>query len=338
MKQLLQTLTETFAPSGYESAVREVIMNEIRPLVDEMRVDALGNLIARKGTRAENGKRVMVAAHMDEIGLIATHIDQHGFVRFTTVGAASPRYLPGGRVRFANGARGVIGAERAEKANELSPVEKLFIDVGASSPQDCPVNVGDAAVFDYPFQEMGRRLAAKALDNRAGAAAAVETLRRLPLRGQYGRGPNEVLVVFTAQEEVGARGAGVSAYGIDPEIGLSVDTTPAGDTPNATRREIALGRGPAIKVKDAHLLADPCIVDWMTRAAEGAGIPTQREVLAAGASDARAIQLTRAGVPTGGLCIPCRYGHSPSEMVDLDDLEHAVQLLAALLENPIELG
>ncbi|MFZ5909913.1 MAG: M42 family metallopeptidase [Chloroflexota bacterium] len=329
MKQLLQTLTEIFAPSGYEQAVREVIMNEIRPLVDELRVDALGNLIARKGTRAENGKRVMVAAHMDEIGLVATHIDQHGFVRFTTVGAASPRFLLGGRVRFANGARGVIGAERAGKANELSPVEKLFIDVGAASPQDCPVKVGDAAAFDYPFHEMGRRLAAKALDNRAGAAVAVETLRRL------GRGPNEVYVVFTVQEEVGARGASVSAYGIDPEIGLSLDTTPAGDTPNVIRREIALGKGPAIKIKDAHMLADPRVVDWMTRAAEGADIPTQREVLTTGTSDARAIQLSRAGVPSGGLCLPCRYVHSPSEMVDLDDLEHAVQLLVALLENPI---
>jgi len=329
MKQLLQTLTETFAPSGHEHAVREVIADEIRPLVDELRVDALGNLIACKGTRAENGKRVMVAAHMDEIGLIATHIDQHGFVRFTSVGAASPRFLLGGRVRFVNGAQGVIGAERAGKADELSPVEKLFIDVGASSPQDCPVKVGDAAAFDYPFCEMGRRLAAKALDNRAGAAVAVETLRRLR------RGPNEVFVVFTAQEEVGARGAGVSAYGVDPEIGLSLDTTPAGDTPNPIRREIALGRGPAIKIKDAHMLADPRVVDWMTRAAEETGIPTQREVLTTGSSDARAIQLTRAGVLTGGLCIPCRYGHSPSEMVDLDDLEHAVQLLAALLGNPI---
>ncbi|MFZ5821977.1 MAG: M42 family metallopeptidase [Chloroflexota bacterium] len=332
MKQLLQTLTETFAPSGHEQAVREVIADEIRPLVDELRVDALGNLIARKGTRAENGKRVMVAAHMDEIGLIAAHIDQHGFVRFTTLGAASTRYLPGGRVRFANGARGVIGFERSGKANELPPLEKLFIDVGAASPQDCPVKVGDAAAFDYPFMEMGRRLAAKALDNRAGVAVAVETLRRL------GRGPNEVFVVFTAQEEVGARGARVSAYGVDPEIGLSLDATPAGDTPNPIRREIALGKGPAIKIKDAHMLADPRIVGWMTRAAEGAGIPTQREVLAAGSSDARAIQLARAGVPSGGLCIPCRYGHSPSEMVDLDDLEQAVHLLAALLENPIELG
>lgn len=333
MKQLLQTLTETFAPSGYETAIREVIADEVRPLVDELRVDALGNLIARKGTRAENGKRVMVAAHMDEIGLIATHIDQHGFVRFTTLGASSSvRYLLGARVRFANGTRGVIGAERSDKADELSPLEKLFIDAGAASPQDCPVKVGDAAVFDYPCCKMGRRLAAKALDNRAGAAAAVETLRRL------GRGPNEVFVVFTAQEEIGARGAGVSAYGVDPEIGLSLDTTPAGDTPNAARREIALGRGPAIKIKDAHMLADPRIVDWMTRAAEGAGIPTQREVLSAGSSDARAIQLNRAGVPSGGLCIPCRYVHSPSEMVDLDDLEHAVQLLDILLENPIDLG
>ena len=291
----------------------------------------MGNVIARKGKKAAHGKRVMIAAHMDEIGLIATHIDENGFVRFTTVGIPFGRYLLGGRVRFVNGVQGVIGSERPDKFNEIPPADKMFIDVGATSKKDCPIKVGDVAAFERPFVEMGKRLVAKSLDDRAGVAVAIETMRRLK------PGPNEVYFVFTVQEEVGVRGATVSAYGIDPEVGIAIDVTPAGDTPNPIRREIALGAGPAIKVKDHLMLSDPKVVAWMERAAQKAKIPTQREVLTGGSTDARAIQLTRSGVPTGGLVIPCRYVHSPSEMIDYDDVENAVKLLTALLNAEIDL-
>jgi putative aminopeptidase FrvX len=328
MKQLIQKLTETFSPSGYEDAIREVILSEIQPLADETRVDTLGNVIARKG---KGGKRVMVAAHMDEIGLIATHIDENGFVRFTSVGVPFARYLLGGRVRFVNGVQGVIGSERLDKYNEIPPADKLFIDVGATDKKDCPIKVGDVAAFERPFVEMGIRLVAKSLDDRAGVAVVIETLRRLK------PGPNEVYFVFTVQEEVGVRGATVSAYGVDPEIGIAIDVTPAGDTPNPIRRDIVLGKGPAIKVKDHLMLSDPKVVEWMERTAQQAGIPTQREVLTGGSTDARAIQITRTGVPTGGLVLPCRYIHSPSEMIDYDDVENAVKLLTALLSASIDL-
>jgi endoglucanase len=331
MKQLIQKLTETFSPSGHEDAIREVILSEIKPLADEVRVDALGNIIARKGKRGKNGKRVMVAAHMDEIGLIATHIDENGFVRFTSVGIPFARYLPGGRVRFMDGTQGVIGSERPEKLNEVPPADKMFIDVGATNKKDCPVKVGDVAAFDRPFVEMGSRLVAKSLDDRAGVAVAIEALRRLKTS------PNEVYFVFTTQEEVGVRGAVVSAYGIDPDVGIALDVTPAGDTPNPIRREIALGKGPAIKVKDSLMLADPKVIAWMESTAKKAKILTQREVLTGGSTDARAIQLTRSGVPTGGLVIPCRYVHSPSEMIDYGDVENTVELLTALLSAPIDL-
>jgi endoglucanase len=332
MKQLIQKLTETFSPSGYEDSVREVILAEIKPLVDDIRVDALGNIIARKGEKTAKGLRVMVAAHMDEIGLIATHIDENGFVRFTPVGVPFGRYLLGGRVRFMNGAQGVIGSERPDKYNEIPPADKMYIDVGATGKKDCPVKVGDVAAFERPFIEMGSRLVAKSLDDRVGVAIAIETLRRL------GQSPNEVYFVFTVQEETGVRGATVSAYGVDPDIGIAIDVTPAGDTPNPIRREIALGKGPAIKIKDHLMLCDPKVIDWMERTAKKAKIFTQREVLTGGSTDARAIQITRSGVPTGGLAIPCRYVHSPSEMIDYDDVENAVTLLTAMLKAPINLG
>jgi putative aminopeptidase FrvX len=331
MKQLIQKLTETFSPSGYEDAIREIILAEIKPLADEIHVDTLGNIIARKGSKASNGKRVMVAAHMDEIGLIATHIDENGFVRFTTIGVPFVRYLLGGRVRFVNGVYGIISSERLEKFNEIPSADKMFIDVGATGKKDCPVKVGDVAAFERPFVEMGTRLVAKSLDDRVGVAVTIETLRKLK------RSPNEVYFVFTTQEEVGVRGATVSAYGVDPEIGIAVDVTPTGDTPNPIRRDIALGKGPAIKIKDHIMLSDPKVVRWMENTAQKKEIPTQREVLTGGSTDARAIQLTRSGVPTGGLVLPCRYVHSPSEMVDYGDIENAVELLTAMLDAPIDL-
>ena len=332
MKELIQKLTETFSPSGYEDSIREVILAEIKSLVDDIRVDALGNLIARKGETSQKGERVMVAAHMDVIGLIATHIDANGFVRFTTVGFPFARYLLGGRVRFVSGIQGVIGSERLEKYNLIPPADKMFIDVGATGKKDCPVRVGDVAAFERPFVEMGSRLVAKALDDRAGVAVVIETLRRL------NGSPNELYFVFTVQEEVGVRGATVSAYGIDPEVGLAIDVTPTGDTPNSIQRDIELGSGPAVKVKDQLMLSDPKVVAWMERTAQKAKIPLQREVLTGGSTDAHAIQLTRSGVPTGGLSIPCRYVHSPSEMIDYGDVENAVKLLTTMLSAPVDLG
>jgi endoglucanase len=191
--------------------------------------------------------------------------------------------------------------------------------------------VGDVAAFERPFLELGQRIVGKSLDNRVGVAIAIETLRRLNST------KNELYFAFTVQEEVGERGAGVSAYGIAPEIALALDITPTGDTPKAFRREISLGMGPAIKIKDAQMLSDPKVVDWMTRTANREKIPFQREVLIGGSTDARAIQLTRTGVRTGGLVIPCRYIHSPSEMIDLEDVDNAVKLLKALLSASIDL-
>jgi endoglucanase len=331
MKALIQQLVETDGPSGYETNLRSLVRSLVEPLADQVWADNLGNLIARKGQAAPGGLKVMLAAHMDEIGLMVTHIDQAGFARFLPLGGVRPQNCPGGRVRFLNGARGVIGAEKLENPGDAPGIEQLFIDLGASNREDCPVRVGDVAAFERPFLDLGTRLVSKAMDDRIGVAVLIETLRGL------GSSPHQVDFVFSVQEEVGTRGATTAAFGLNPDLGLAVDVTSNGDTPRGVKMEVHLGKGPAIKVRDSSMIADPRVVAWMVKTAREAEIPYQLEVLEMGGTDARAIQLTRAGVPAGCLSIPCRYVHSPSEMVDFNDVQHAVRLLIALLSQPIEL-
>lgn len=336
MKELLQKLTDISSPSGVEEAIRDVIRREVRGYADEVRVDTMGNLIARKRPTSGRGearesRKVMVAAHMDEIGLMVTHVDEKGFVRFTGIGGVYPRNLPGGRVRFLNGTRGVIGLEPTDKASDVPPLDRMFIDVGARNAKDCPVRTGDVAAFERPFLDLGQRMVAKSMDDRIGCVVAIEALRKLE------RTPHDVYFVFTTQEEVGTRGAQTSAFGIDPQVGFSVDVTGWGDTPGLRDFDVSLGAGPAIKIRDGGMLADPRVVQWMIRTAEKQKIPFQREVLLGGTTDARAMQLVRSGIPVGCISIPCRYVHSPSEMVDLQDVENAVKLVVALLRGPIDL-
>ena len=334
MKSLIQKLTETFSPSGYESAIRDVVRTEVESFADEIRVDALGNLIVRKGpsTSTKNGKRIMLAGHMDEIGLIASHIDENGFVRFNTIGGIRPQVLYGARVKFVNGVMGVIGGERFETWNQLHAYDKMFIDVGATSAKDCPIKVGDVAAFERSFLDLGDRLVAKSMDDRIGVAVLVEALRKVKST------PHEVHFVFTTQEEVTLGGAATAAFGLDPDIGIALDVTMTGDTPKSATMDVALGKGPAIKIKDSGMIADARVVDWMVRTAEKSKILYQREVLLGGTTDAKAMQVARAGVPAGCISIPSRYVHSPSEMVDYNDVQNAVKLLVAMLSVPVDLG
>jgi putative aminopeptidase FrvX len=331
VKKLLQTLTETYGPSGYEDKVRDVVRNEVQSLADEIRVDALGNLIARKQPRktAKDVKKIMIAAPMDESGVMVSHVDQNGFVRFAPIGNVLRQYVPGGRVCFLNGTRGVIACDPLENVNDLPTLDKLYMDVGATSQKDCPVKIGDVAAFDRPYTEYGDRLMAKSMRSRVGVSIAIETLRSLKSV------PYDVYFVFSTQSEVGARGAATSAYGIDPDIGIALDVAPAGDTPKSQRVGIALGKGPCIQIQGAGMIADPRIVNWMVRAAQKNKIPYQREVLLVEGSDATRIQRTRAGVPSGCISVPVRYIHSPSEMVDYSDVQNAVRLLAAVLHTAL---
>ena len=331
MKQLLKTLTETFGPSGYEDEVRKLILKEVKPLADEVRVDALGNLIVHKkpAANSKNPKRIMLAAHMDEIGVIASHIDRKGFVRFTNVGGAFGKYTLGARVRFMNGVTGIVGYDRMENVDTALPINKMYIDVGVTKKEDCPVKVGDFAAFERSYMEMGDRLVAKSMDDRSGVVVLIETLRGIKSTA------NDLYFVFTTQEEVGVRGAGAAAYGIDPEIGLAIDVTATGDTPASLKMVMELGKGPCVKFRDPGMLSDPRVVDWMITTAEKAKIPYQREVLLMGSTDAREIQIARSGVMAGALSIPCRYVHSASEMVDYNDLKNSVKLLTVMLSKPV---
>ncbi len=331
MKDLVKKLVESYGPAGDEGPVRQMIEEEIKELADEVRVDALGNLIARKKGNGK-GKKVMLAAHMDEIGIIVTSIDDKGFLRFAPVGGWSPPTLLGKRVIFANGTSGVIHTEHLDDIKELK-VTKLFIDIGASDKATASENVGigDMAVFYGPLFDMGERWVAKAMDDRIGCVVLIETLRQL------GACDHDVYFVFTVQEEVGLRGARTAAYGVDPEIGIACDVTRVGDTPKSHIMEVSLGGGAAIKVKDSSLICHPALRKHLVEIAKENKIPYQLEVLERGGTDAAAMQLSRAGIIAGVISVPCRYIHSPSEMVDAGDVKACVDLLVQSLKGSMVL-
>jgi endoglucanase len=327
MNDLIRKLVETYGPSGAEEQIRDVIRAEVEPFVDDVRVDAMGNLIAHREGSGE-GQRIALSAHMDEIGVMVTYIDEEGFARFTNIGGVRALNCVGGRVAFADGTTGVIGVEqKRDDQNKIPKLEQLYIDVGATSADECPVQVGDPAVFVRPFATQGPRLIAKAMDDRIGCAVMIETIRQLEST------PHDVHFIFSVQEEVGLRGARTSAFGIDPDMAIAVDVTGTGDTPESRPMAVTLGHGPAVKVQDGRMIASPQVRQLMVQRAKEADIPYQLEVLEGGTTDAAAMQLTRAGVPAGCLSIPCRYVHSPSEMVDKRDVENGVRLLLEILKQ-----
>ena len=333
MKPLIQKLVETQGPSGYEAQIRSVVRQEVEPYADAIQVDALGNLIIQKGKGSPGGLKIMLAAHIDEIGVMVSQVDENSFIRFATLGGVRPSTCVGGRVKFLNGVTGVIYMEPLDDMTRLPTFEQLYIDAGLSGKMDAPLQVGDVGTFDRPFLDLGERLVAKSMDDRIGAAVMVETLHQIKDT------PHQLFFVFSTQEEVGTRGATTAAFAIDPDLGLSVDVTGTGDTPRRSkvRMEVSLGKGPAIKVRDGGMLADRRVVDWMIHAAETRGLPYQLEILEGGTTDARAMQIARGGMPAGCLSIPCRYIHSPSEMVDYSDVLNAVQLLLEMVSHPVQL-
>lgn len=325
MKKILQRLIYAFGPSGKEEEIRSVLKEELAVTGLQLMTDALGNLIA---TKPGQGGRLMLAAHMDEIGLLVTHIDDKGFLRFAPIGGQDPRNLLGSRVVFADGTMGTIGAEKIKEAKDLK-IDKLFLDIGAATSAQAEeiVQIGSPAVFAPHFSHQGDRIIGKSLDNRAGCALLLAVIRDLPPVDYH------LDFVFTVQEEVGLRGARTAAYHLHPDLALAVDVTRTGDTPESPPMAVELGKGPAIKIKDTSLISHPRVRDLLKETAHSRGIPFQLEVLARGGTDAGSIHLSREGVPSGVISIPTRYVHSPAEVIDYRDLTNAASLLSAFMQQ-----
>ena len=319
--ELLKKLTLCYGPSGREDNIRKIIEDIAKPYADEIKTDALGNLIVHK---KGNGKKIMVAAHMDEIGVIATVIDDNGFIRFSAVGGLYNKDLLGRRVIFENGVVGVIGSEEDNKDRKIL---KMYIDIGATDKADCEkkVSIGDMATFCADFYENENCVISKALDNRSGCYVLLKALEKI-------KSDNDLYFVFTSQEEVGLRGAKTSAFSIAPDYAIAIDVTDTGDTPDGIKMVTKLGKGAAIKIMDRSVLCDSFVRSKLAELAAENNISYQLEIMNYGGTDAGAISLSGSGVKTGGISIPTRYIHSPSEMINKNDLKSAIDLLCVFLE------
>ncbi len=325
LKDLTKKIVSAYGPTGDETNVANLIVEEIKPYVDSVKIDALGNVIAVKNG---SGPKVMLAAHMDEIGVMVTHIDDKGFLRFTNLGGLSPQVLFATRCVFANGTVGVFGAEKLN-AGETLELSKMFIDIGADSKAEAQqkVQVGDCAGGCYECIDLGNRMVSKAMDDRIACVILIEAIKRVK------HAKVQMNFVFTVQEEVGLRGARTSAFAVDPDFGIAIDVTRTGDTPKSITMDVALGKGPTVKVRDASVLCHPTMIRFMKEVATKHKIPYQLEVLESGGTDSGAIHTTKAGVPSGVMSIATRYIHTPSEMVDMNDVENGIKLIVALLET-----
>ncbi len=322
-----QRLSQAFGPSGREDAVREVLGDMAGEFCDDISTDALGNLICRK---RGPGKKVAAAAHMDSIGVVVTYIDEKGFLRFSAVGGLFRGDLINIQVRFENGTCGVISYEEKTPFKELT-LDHLFIDIGAGSREaaEKKVQVGDFAVFHAPIFEQGGILCGPYLDNRIGCTALLLAMESLPEAVE-----NDLYFVFTVQEEVGLRGAGAAAFGIQPDYAIAVDVTDTGDLPeHKYPMACHMGAGAAIKVMDRSVICTPEVRDALERSAKSLGLQTQREILQFGGTDTAALQKTGAGIRAGAISIPTRYLHSPSEMCAASDVEAAAAILAHTMQS-----
>ncbi len=332
---LLERLSNAVAVSGDEREVRAIVLEEIQPFADEVRIDALGNVLAARHTQVENPLRVMLAAHMDEVGFILVEEEEGGWYRFEVVGGVDPRVLVGKPVLVGKDhLPGVIGARpihltTADERRNALTVEQLRIDLGNENGKK--VKAGERAGFATRFRQAGPSLVGKALDDRLGVATLIELVKNPP--------PNvELLAAFTVQEEVGLRGARAAAYALNPDVAIAIDATPANDLPlwdgeENHRYNTRLGGGPAIYVADSATLSDPRLIRHLIRTAEEMGIPYQIRQPGGGGTDAGAIHKQREGIPTVSVSVPVRYAHTPALQARLLDWENTLSLLYHGLER-----
>ncbi len=343
---ILKQLSEAPGPSGREDAVRQIILDAIKEHIDSHQVDALGNLIAikkGKGPVTEGRPRkVMIAAHMDEVALMIMHVGKDGLLHFRKIGGIDDRVLLSKRVLIGEKrVPGVIGFKpihllKPKEREQVVSSDEMTIDIGVTSEEAANklVKLGDYAVFDTAYEEWTRSriVKGKAFDDRAGCTVLVELVKG----GPY---PFDLVAVFTAQEEVGLRGARVAAYAVEPDVAFALEGTVCDDLPKKgdVSPTTRLGKGPAITLMDRSFIADRRLVKLLTDAAEAEGIPYQLKQPLVGGTDAGAMHLAKEGVPAGAVSVPARYIHAPVSLLSLDDLENAVKLMKAALSRLGEL-
>ncbi len=330
MDRLIEKLVNLYGPSSKEDAVKSFIKGEIEQEVDEIGDDKFGNLVAHiKGS----GEKLLIAAHMDSIGVIVTDIDKNGFLRISEVGGLRKSFLVGQKLLFENSVEGFVFYEDKESPWEVKDpkIEKFYVDIGVSNKAKAKelVQIGSMGIYKPYFYRLNKRIIAPSLDDRAGCAVmigVIKNLKRKKLR-------YDPYFVFTVQEEVGVKGARTSTYEISPDIGIAIDVTDWGDTPETQHIAVSLGEGVAIKVMDGGMIASKVVRDELVKVAKRENISYQMEVITAGTTDAFAMNITKGGVLSGCVSIPTRYVHSPGEVEDIGDIENAVNLVKKFIEK-----
>ena len=334
--KLLAEICEVAGAPGYEQRIREIVLREVTPLVDEIKIDNMGNVTAIKKGKEDN--KVMIGAHMDEIGFIVTHIDDNGFLRFHTLGGFDPKTLTAQRV-IIHGKKDLVGVMGSKPIHVMTPEERTkspkitdyFIDLGMPKEEvEKYIEIGNPITRERKLIEMGNCVNCKSLDNRVSVFILIEMLRELK------NNPYDVYGVFTVQEEVGIRGANVATQEVQPDFGFGLDTTIAFDVPGASPHEkiTELGKGTAIKVMDSSTICDYRMVSFMKEIATKNKIKHQLEILTGGGTDTAGIQrFTPGGSIAGAISIPTRHIHQVIEMADKDDIRGSIDLLRHCVEN-----
>jgi endoglucanase len=340
IQENLEKLSNACGVTGREEDVRNLMITLMKPYADQVVVDKMENVIALKKGK-KNAPKVMLAAHMDEIGLMVKTISKEGFLQFTKMGGIDDRILNAQKVLVytKNGPlNGIIGSkpphiQKEEERKKIIAYDELFIDIGAESKEDAAkmgAKVGDPVGFDIKYAKIGKdTVIGKAFDDRVGCAVMIETLKLLE------KTDCTVYAVGTVQEEVGLRGAATAAFGVDPDVGIALDVTVAGDVPGVREFDttVKMGKGPALTVTDSGLITHPKVLRLLLDTAEENKIPYQLETGLMGSTDAARIAMTRQGVPSGTISIGTRYIHSPVGMLSLKDAEDSAKLTVAAIRK-----
>ncbi len=318
--ELLNKLTQTFGVSGNEEKICEILKDELKDC-GELTISPLGNLTLHISGK---GEKVMFAAHMDEIGIMVTYIEDNGFLRFTAVGGVRAANALGSRVKFQNGTEGIVCLGDKKELKDLK-ISEMFIDICAKDREEAEkqVQIGDCAMFEGDFIKRGDYITSKALDDRAGCYILAEAAKKI-------KNPKkDIYMVFTVQEELGLRGGKTAAYDINPDYAIAIDVTACGDTPDGYNMAVKTGEGIGIKVRDNSIIAHPKVRDMI----EKASAKHQFEVLEFGGTDAGAFQTSGGGIASGGISIPVRYVHSVNETASVKDIEEAIDTVVKICET-----